>query len=326
MGRATGAGRNCGVWRGAARVAAALALLATVVYAVGPRQLLVQLEGVAPGWFAAAVATAIAANVVSAWRWSRLARAFHLRAPFVPLASAYAQGVTVNVLLPGATLGGDALRALKLARLGNPAPASALTVLLDRASGLWVLCVLSLAAIGFALAQGGLPPAGVDARPFWLYVASMALAASVPWWPWDRVGRQRRFRWLAALAARVGAALALNAGRRAAIVRSLPLSLAVQVLSATALWLCAVAAGGSVGYAAVLAIAAPVFVAAALPISLGGFGPREFAAAVAFALVGAPAALGAAAAVLYGLTAVVQGVLAAPLLALGARRDDHDAA
>jgi uncharacterized membrane protein YbhN (UPF0104 family) len=323
---AAGAGRAARRgWRGAGRIAAAVALLAGVGYWVGPQQLRTQLAGVAPGWFAAAVAIAIAANAVSAWRWSRLARAFDLRAPFAPLASAYAQGVTVNALLPGATLGGDALRALKLARLGNPAAASALTVLADRASGLWVLCVLSLAAIALALAYGGAPPAGVDARAFWLYAAGLAAAASAPWWPWGWVQRQRRFRGLAALAARIGPSLALTATRRAALVRSLPLSLAVQVLSATALWLCAVAAGGTVGYAAVLAIAAPVFVAAALPISVGGFGPREFAAAVAFPLVGAPPALGAATAVLYGLTAVVQGVLAAPLLALDAGRDDRGA-
>jgi hypothetical protein len=84
------------------------------------------------------------------------------------------------------------------------------------------------------------------------------------------------------------------------------------------LFLCAHAAGSEVGFLAVLAIAAPIFVAAALPVSIGGFGPREFAAALAFPLIGGTAQAGVAAAVLYGITAVVQGVLAAPLLALRA--------
>jgi uncharacterized membrane protein YbhN (UPF0104 family) len=300
------------------RACAGLGLLALAVVWVGPQALAAHLAGVAPGWFAAALVVAIAANAVSAWRWSQLARALDLNAPYAPLASAYAQGIAVNALLPGATVGGDALRALRLARLGNPPMASALSVLADRASGLWVLCALSLAAVGLWLGSRGAPPAGITPQVFWLYVGGLLAAVSLPGWPWRRLGRALAA-WRPAPVSSIAAWLAPLAGCRAALVRTLPLSLAVQLLSASALWLCAQAAGGGVGYGAVLAIAAPVFVAAALPLSVGGFGPREFAAAVAFPLVGAPAALGTAAAVLYGATAVVQGVLAAPLLAFGTR-------
>ena len=109
---------------------------------------------------------------------------------------------------------------------------------------------------------------------------------------------------------------ALVLSRRAALLRSLAPSVGVQLLSAGTLWLCARAAGAEVGYLPVLAVAAPIFVAAALPVSLGGFGPREFAAALVFPMIGAAAYEGAATAALYGVAAMAQGVLAAPLLAL----------
>jgi hypothetical protein len=307
-------------WGLIGRFVGAMALLGLVLAWVGPGRLHAQLDAVATGWFAAAVAMAIAANAVSAWRWAYLARALGLNAPLLPLASAYAQGITVNVLLPGATLGGDALRSVRLARLGNPPGVSALSVLLDRASGLWVLCLLSLFSVAFGsvLARSSLPD-GFD--PGWLmfYLACLLVAATLPWWPWRLRGGTKQTGWRGRLADGVVEWRSLIVERRAVLIRSLLPSLAVQVLSAATLWMCAKAAGGAVNYVTVLMIAAPVFVAAALPVSVGGFGPREFAATLAFTLIGASATVGAAAAVLYGLTAVVQGVLAAPLLATSPR-------
>jgi hypothetical protein len=299
------------------RIAGAAGLLAFVLWWVGPRGLWAQLEAAAPGWFAAAVAIGAAANGVSAWRWARLARALGLRAPLAPLTSAYAQGITANVLLPGATLGGDALRSFRLAQLGNPLGTSALSVLLDRASGLWVLCVLSLGAAAFCLAAADASlPAAVEPAWIWLYVAALLAVVSLPWWPWSRRVNDAERGWRTRAGRRIAEWHELVVTRRSALAASLLPSLLVQVLSATALWACARAAGGTVDYGAVLMIAAPVFAAAAIPVSVGGFGPREFAATAAFALIGAAPAAGAAAALLYGLTAVVQGVLAAPLLVL----------
>jgi uncharacterized protein (TIRG00374 family) len=302
------------------RPVGAIALLALVLFWVGPRNLWAQLAAIGQGWFVLAIAVAIAANAVSAWRWAFLARALGLQASFRPLASAYAQGITLNVLLPGATLGGDALRALRLARLGNPLGVSTLSVLLDRASGLWVLCLLSLIAAAAWLIVAPESMLGqVEARWLWLYLAMLLVAATVPWWPLRVRGTFTG--WRARVAQHLREWGTLLATRRPALVRSLAPSLLVQVLSGTTLWLCAEAAGSSVNYVGVLTVAAPIFIAAAIPISLGGFGPREFAATLAFALIGAPPAVGASAAVLYGLTAVVQGVLAAPLLILGARTE-----
>jgi uncharacterized membrane protein YbhN (UPF0104 family) len=163
----------------------------------------------------------------------------------------------------------------------------------------------------------------IGAWPMTLYLAALAVAVAVPFLPWRTPHRPVRggLHGWPRVAAALADAHALVLSRRAALARSIAPSVGVQVLSAATLWLCARAAGGDIGYAAVLALAAPIFIAASLPLSLGGFGPREFAAALAFPMLGSPAEAGVAAAVLYGLTGVAMGVLAAPLFALDYRRE-----
>jgi hypothetical protein len=71
--------------------------------------------------------------------------------------------------------------------------------------------------------------------------------------------------------------------------------------------------GVQLSYWAVLAAAGPIFVMGALPLGVAGFGTREVGAVLALGFFGVPAELATATSLLYGLTAVVQGLLAAPL-------------
>ncbi len=102
-------------------------------------------------------------------------------------------------------------------------------------------------------------------------------------------------------------------GERAAVLRSLWLSVAVQILSAWTLWACSRAVGMELSYLSTLAAAAPIFILAAVPVGVAGFGTREFAAVLVLAFFGVPGDQATAISLLYGLAAVVQGVLAAPL-------------
>jgi hypothetical protein len=217
---------------------------------------------------------------------------------------------------------------VRLHRLGNLLGESALSVLLDRLSGLWVLCALSLGT-GVALAWAGrldalqLPDAAapVDARSIvWIYLAGLALAVALPFVPLRLPGATaagaRGGPWR--LLARLAELHALTVSRGRPLARSLWSSLLVQVLCAVALWLCQIAAGGRAGYLAVQSIAAPVFIAGVMPLSYGGFGARELVALLAFPLIGVDAQVGVAAGALYGLAAVLLGLAAAPLLAFKA--------
>ena len=62
-----------------------------------------------------------------------------------------------------------------------------------------------------------------------------------------------------------------------------------------------------------LAAAAPIFIMASAPIGIGGFGAREAASVAVLAIAGVPADQALATGLLYGLAAVVLGILAAPL-------------
>ena len=316
----------------AARLLVAAALLALAAWLVGLRALLEQLRRVDPVWFALAVAAIAASQWVSAVRWTSIVAVLGLKAPARELRLAFAQAMAVNVVLPGATLGGDTLRSVRLHRLGNPLGESALSVLLDRASGLWILCLLSLLTGVGLLGSGRLdrigPIAalpGLDVRTAaWAYVCALAAAVALPFLPLrlpsaapgPGLSRWRR------LIARVAELHMLTVSRGRALARTLWTSLLVQVLCAVALWLCQQAAGGGAGYLAIQAIAAPVFIAGVVPLSYGGFGARELVSLLVFPLVGVDAQTAVAASALYGLAAILVGLVAAPLLVL--RRGPRD--
>lgn len=108
---------------------------------------------------------------------------------------------------------------------------------------------------------------------------------------------------------------------RPALPRLLMMSVAVQLLSAVALWLYARAVSADLALPVALAAAAPIFVMAALPIGYAGFGTRELAAVVVLAVAGVPADAAAATGLLYGIGGLLQGVLGAVffLVPLGAQ-------
>jgi hypothetical protein len=80
------------------------------------------------------------------------------------------------------------------------------------------------------------------------------------------------------------------------------------------------AAGTDASLAELVPLALLVMLAAAIPLNVAGWGPREGVAAWAFAAAGLGAAEGATVAVLYGVLALVATLPGAVLLARGAVR------
>lgn len=309
----------------AAKVLAGLALLALAAWAVGLQALLDQLRRVNLLWFVAAIAAVAGSQWVSAARWVAIATILGLKAPSRELRIAYAQGMAVNVVLPGATLGGDTLRSMRLQRLGNPLGESALSVVLDRGSGLWILCLLSLCTgLGLLLSgrleAPGLPQAlaGLDVRwVSWIYLAALSAAVGLPFIPLPLARAADAGRGGArGVLGRLAELHALTVSRGGALARSLWSSLLVQILCALALWFCHLAAGGRSGYLAVQAIAAPVFIAGVVPLSYGGFGARELAALLVFPMIGVDPQTAVAAGALYGVAGILLGLATSPLLVM----------
>ena len=281
------------------------ALLVAVIALADPARVLAQLRQAHVGWLLAGLAAAVASNVVSALRWRALARWLGADVSVRDATRWYFQAIGLNALLPGAVLGGDLYRAVVLRRAGQATLASSWSVVLDRVSGLWMLCAIG--GLGAALCADVLAP--------WLRLpagafAALMLAGTALWLatPWTLPALLRRWgvRWLAPLRA---------AAQRPDFNRQMGwqalASAAVQVLSAAALAAGGLALSVQLPLAAWAFAIAPVFLMAALPVSVGGWGTREAAAVASLAPFGvaAPAAVGVG--VIYGLYALVQGAMGA---------------
>lgn len=294
-----------------------LALLAAVLALADPARVLAQLRQAHPGWLLAGLAAAVASNVVSALRWRALARWLGADLHVGDACRWYFQAIGLNALLPGAVVGGDVYRAVVLRRAGQDTLASSWSVVLDRVSGLWMLCAiggLGAAACADVLAPWLRLPAGV-------FIALM-LAGTALWLllPWALPALLRRWcpGWLAPLRT---AALRPDFG--AQLGWQVLASVAVQILSAAALAGGGLALGVQLSPAAWAFAIAPVFLMAALPVSVGGWGTREAAAVLALAPFGVDAAGAVGAALVYGLYGLVQGGAGALAFGLGAARNKN---
>lgn len=296
--------------KGTLKLFSAGVLLALMVWLVQPGKLAAALTSVDYSLFALALLLAVLSNLVSAARWAHLARAMGLTAPTLRLTGYYFQGMAANAFLPGATVSGDVWRTYCLHRLDNSLLDAGVSVLVERFSGLWVLLLLSLLALPFS----GLwvPFAQWTGAGAWaLYVLSLLLWLSLPlsllqpWW--RRIPLKKIQHLLERLLQGVQSISA------SAVRSQLLFSLMVQLLSAAALLTCAAAVGLDLDAALLLAAAGPIFLMAALPLGVGGWGTRELAAVAVLGLVAVPGHLAAAMAVLYGVNASVQALAGAAL-------------
>ncbi len=300
------------------RIALAPALLLGVLWTVDLHEVGRQLREARPGWLLAALAASVASNLASAWRWRSLVRWLGQALAPRRAASLYFQGMALGALLPGAVVGGDVFRAVALRRGGMDTVAAGLSVLLDRLSGLWMLWVLAALAATWAWAGGaqaalagwGLPAQGA-VLPAAIALALLAAPAAALWGTRQLPGGGRAAR-LATLAQRPGAGTEFG--------RQVLQSALVQLLSVGALACAGQALGLQLAYWAYAIAAAPTFLMAALPVSFGGWGTREAAAALSLAPFGVAAPTAVAVSLLYGLIALPQALAGLGLMLARRRR------
>lgn len=296
------------------RIALAPLLLLGVLWFVDLQGVLQQLRQARPGWLAAALACSVIANLLSAWRWRSLVRWLGHGLATARALRLYFQAMALGTLLPGAVVGGDVFRALALRRGGMDTLAASLSVLLDRLSGLWMLWVLAAFAAAWAWPGGGQAALAAWGLPAPGRAAPLALAVLLLVLPAAALALARRTqgagRW---------ARLARTPGMRAEFLRQLLQSGLVQLLSVAALACGGQAIGVALPYWAFAMAAAPTFLMAALPVSFGGWGTREAAAALSLAPFGVAAPAAVAVGLLYGIMALPQA-LAGLVLMVSQRR------
>jgi uncharacterized membrane protein YbhN (UPF0104 family) len=277
-------------WRSALQWGAGVALLAVLCWHLDATAIGNRLLAADPALLASGLVSLVAANALSALRWRSIAADMGCTRPAEGFLVRYAQGVCLNTVLPGATVGGDVWRSAWLVSPSFSLARAGLTVILDRVAGMWMLATIAVAGTLLSTAQ---VPAVLSAGHALLMLGPMAL-----WLPW-----------VARLATGIGVPSWSNPLWRHASVQSA----GVQALSCAALWCSCRAVGVSPDLPATLVLAGGLFIAAALPASVLGFGSREAAAAWLFPVFAIDADAGVAASMVYGLLGTLQGVLYLPL-------------
>jgi uncharacterized membrane protein YbhN (UPF0104 family) len=243
-----------------------------------------------PAVVAAATLTALT-TVCSAWRWRVAARALGLSIGLPGAISAYYRSLFLNSVLIGGILG-DVHRAVRHGRSAGDVVRGL------RAVGWERLCGQIIQAVVTAVVLLALPSPVRPALPYVLAgVAVVAGCAALVWWRAARLGRSRLTR----------AARAVSDDLRHGLLApevwpQLVLASVLVVVGHTATFVIAArVAGSTLPLGQLLPLLMVVQVAVAIPLSIGGWGLREGAAAWAFAAAGLGAATGVTIATLYAV-------------------------
>ena len=305
------------LWR-RLRVPVALLILGVVLHRLGTSALLGALDRIDGQAVALTFAFSIPATVFSAWRWRLVAGRLGIALPLRTAVADYYQALFLNATLPSGVLG-DVHRAVRNGRDAGDVGRGVRAVILERTAGQAVIVFA-----GVVVLVATTPPLPVlDALEGPLATAGVAVCA---------------------VAAVAGAVLAGRSGRATKWRRDVGVFLvdARTALLARRSWpgvltLSVLALGGHLGLflasarvagssAPVTALVTPLLLALlvmALPVNVGGWGPREGMCALAFGAAGLGAAQGLAAAVVYGalaLLAALPGVLVLAVRLVAARR------
>jgi glycosyltransferase 2 family protein len=252
--------------------------------------LLEQVRTIDRGWLIVCVAVPILGILISALRWQVVLDMLAVRRLYGELLLRYWSGAFYNNALPG-SIGGDVIRVGGLVRAGVPLAPSTLSVLADRAIGLWAGLLLGLLS---CLWPSSIPYRGMLGLIFGCIVIGAALCVWLI--PLARRYLPARLERFVALAGLLGMSrrwyvFGLACGFQALVV--LHLYVAARALhTPIPLLICGV-------------YAPAVVLTTLLPISLNGIGVREATLVVLLAGVGVPRETAALMGVLIYVTTVL---------------------
>jgi uncharacterized membrane protein YbhN (UPF0104 family) len=244
---------------------------------------------------AATVSLTVLTTACSAWRWRVVARALGISISLPAAISAYYRSLFLNSVLVGGVLG-DVHRAVRHGRRAGDVARGLRAVAWERLCGQVVQAVVTVVVL---LA---LPSPVRPALPYVLAgIAAVAGCAAVVSWRGARRGRSRLARGARALSED------LRHGLLAPDVWPQVALASVLVVAGHTLTfvIAARVAGSTLPLGELLALLMVVQTAVAIPLSVGGWGLREGAAAWAFAAAGVGAATGVTVATLYAVLMLI---------------------
>jgi uncharacterized membrane protein YbhN (UPF0104 family) len=295
------------------KVVAGVGILVALVVRLGAQAFVDGLTAIGVGSVLAALALGLLTTVASAARWCIVARGLGLRLPLAAAVSDCYRAVFLNSVLPAGVLG-DVHRAVGYGRSIGDVGRGVRVVAIERVTGQLAIIVVGL---GVLLASrptllGAMVPGRSGGAE--LLAVLVALGAAVLW-----TARHPR-------AARIRTALrsACTEARSGALSRSTwPGLLALSVVTLAGylalFFVAARVAGSHASLGELLPLLVLGLLAMALPLNIGGWGPREGVMAVAFGAVGLGAAQGLTTAVVYGVLSLIACLPGAVVLLLAAR-------
>jgi glycosyltransferase 2 family protein len=289
------------------RALAGLGILVALLARLGSETVLDGLRAIDVGAVLAALGIGLATTVLSAWRWCLVARGLGLPLGLWEAVAHCYRALFLNSVLPVGVLG-DVDRAVTHGRRAGDLGRGVRAVALERCAGLVVSVVVGMAALLIrpellAAAVGFLVPGAAAAVALVVALAVVVLAVVAVLG--RRAGRgPHPSRLRAALRTGVADARAglFTTGTWPGVVL---LSAAALAGYLTLFVVAARAAGSRAALGELLPLLVLALLAMAVPVSIGGWGPREAVAAGAFAAGGLGAAQGLTAALVYGVLSLV---------------------
>jgi len=291
---------NRSIWAWA-RLLGGVGILAVLLWRLGTGAFVDGLRVIDGPALGAAFAIGVTTTVFSAWRWCLVARGLGLRLSLRGAIADYYKALFINAALPGGVLG-DVDRAVQHGRDAGDVGKSVRAVVLERTAGQIVLVVVGLVVlvtvpspVSAHLREHG-PAVAVTAAA--LAGAGLLLVVAVGRL---RTGASRWARAARTAVAEIRAGL-LARGNWPGIMLASTVVLAGHL--ATFL-VAARAAGSDASLLRLTPLMLLALLSMALPVNVGGWGPREGVTAWAFGAAGLSAAQGLTISVVYGVFAFV---------------------
>lgn len=300
------------------RVLIGAGVLAALVWRLGTGAFVDGLRVINTLSVCAALGIGLLTTVFSAWRWRLVARRLGLRLPLGTAIADYYRALLLNAVLPAGVLG-DVHRAVSHGRDSGDVGRGVRAVVLERAAGQVVIVVVG-AVVVFSRPSLYVPLVHDAVRHHGVAIAvSGALLAVLVVLAFALLRDRLSARWNHAVAT------TMTDVRLGLLARDtwpgVALASAVTVVGHVALFLVSARIAGLT--APVGQLVPPMILALlgmGVPVNIGGWGPREAVAALAFGAEGLGAAHGLTTAVVYGVLTLIASLPGVAVLLLR-RRD-----
>jgi uncharacterized membrane protein YbhN (UPF0104 family) len=295
---------STGRLRSVAKAVAGAGILLAILLAVGAEPFLRGLAAVSVVSVVAAVMLGAAATSAAAWRWRILAGRLGLPLGWGESMSAYYRSQFLNSVLPGGVVG-DVHRAFAHGRTVSTVPQASRAVVAERMAGQAVQLLLAAVVLVSIGMTAYAPAVGIVVLAVAVACVGLVLAAAVS--VRARVALRHEL-----------ATLRFAFGTPGTLVKVFAASLVVILGHVATFVIACIAVGVEASPPRLAAVALIAVLAGSIPLNIAGWGPREGAAAWAFAAAGLGATAGIAASTAFGVLALIAVAPGAAVVAASA--------